>query len=309
MKINYKKIINIIGKILIVISIIFIGIKIYKYKIDFSIFNNYKTLLLIIAITVLQGILTFLPPFIYNFILRIFSDVNLPFSTVSNYYLKSNLYKYLPGNVMHYVGRNQLAVDFDIQHKKVIGATITEVILILFSGFIITVSMSHSYFFEWVQKNNINLPILLLIAFLILFILLFIFRKKIKSFISNKKGLFLKKGIKTYLLSILFYCCHFILSGFLFTGLFILICGKVSTGQFFVISGLSVMAWIVGFITPGVPGGIGVREAVMSMFLSRIAPVDSILTTVVLYRIICIIGDILAYLFSIVFKKLSGVVK
>ena len=300
-----KKIINLIGKILIIISLVFICIQLYKYKINLSIFSDINFIFLFILLALIQGILTFLPPFNYNLILRTICEKKIRFSKVSYTYLKSNLYKYLPGNVMHYVGRNQLAVDEEIPHSEVIFSTVSEIILILVSGSAVTIILAYKYLFKWFEKNNISVFFYLIIVILTI-ILILIFRNKIKEKLNKYKIILFKKGIKTALFSILFYFVHFLLSGALFGILFILVCGQVEFPVFISIAGLSVMAWIVGFITPGVPGGIGVREAVMTMFLSGTASQDKIITAVVLYRIICVFGDLAAYLFAVIFKKTSN---
>ena len=307
MKPDKKKIINLIGKILIIISLVFISIQLYKYKINLSIFSDIIFIFLFILLALFQGILTFLPPFNYNFILRTICQKKISFSKVTYTYLKSNLYKYLPGNVMHYVGRNQLAVDEEIPHSEVIFSTVSEILFILISGSAVTLILAYKYLFKWFEKNNISVffYLIILILIIVLIILIFIFRNKIKEKLNKYKEILIKKGIKTALFSILFYSVHFLLSGTLFSILFILVCGQVEFPVFISIAGLSVMAWIVGFITPGVPGGIGVREAVMTMFLSGTSSQDKIITAVVLYRIVCVIGDLAAYLFAVAFKKIS----
>jgi len=57
------------------------------------------------------------------------------------------------------------------------------------------------------------------------------------------------------------------------------------------------LAWLIGFLTPGAPGGIGVKEIVLLFFLSPIMNESGVLMTIIYHRIILIIADLLAYMF------------
>ena len=74
---------------------------------------------------------------------------------------------------------------------------------------------------------------------------------------------------------------------------------------FFQVGGLFILSWSIGFLTPGAPGGLGVREAIMLMFLNDVLSQNLLLTSAILYRIICIIGDCLVFLLAQVFSKLN----
>ena len=66
-----------------------------------------------------------------------------------------------------------------------------------------------------------------------------------------------------------------------------------------------VFAWMGGFITPGAPGGLGVREALLTMILSDILPADIIIAGVLIFRLITLFGEILALCVAILFFKTS----
>jgi uncharacterized membrane protein YbhN (UPF0104 family) len=68
------------------------------------------------------------------------------------------------------------------------------------------------------------------------------------------------------------------------------------------------VAIFVGYITPGVPGGIGVREAVLLAILSPYFPGDAVLLAALTHRIIMILGDVVAAPVSALFitQKAGG---
>jgi uncharacterized membrane protein YbhN (UPF0104 family) len=55
---------------------------------------------------------------------------------------------------------------------------------------------------------------------------------------------------------------------------------------------------------PGAPAGIGVRETMMVMFLGDIVSSDILLLSAVVFRIICIVGDVMAFVLIQLFSSL-----
>lgn len=58
------------------------------------------------------------------------------------------------------------------------------------------------------------------------------------------------------------------------------------------------LPWVVGFVMPGAPGGIGVREATMVLILSQVMPPLESLLIPVLMRMVTIAGDFVAFALS-----------
>ena len=49
---------------------------------------------------------------------------------------------------------------------------------------------------------------------------------------------------------------------------------------------------------PGAPGGIGIREASLTLMLNSFSNVESILFGIVIYRIVNVFGDLIGLLFA-----------
>jgi len=56
-----------------------------------------------------------------------------------------------------------------------------------------------------------------------------------------------------------------------------------------------VAAWIVGFVTPGAPGGLGVREAAMVLLGKGSTSTDLLLMTALLFRLVTFSGDVICF--------------
>jgi hypothetical protein len=67
-----------------------------------------------------------------------------------------------------------------------------------------------------------------------------------------------------------------------------------------IIIAASTGSWLIGFLTPGVPGGMGVRETAIVLMLSPTFFKETILTAAVLQRLAMIVGDVLAWALSAV---------
>ena len=61
------------------------------------------------------------------------------------------------------------------------------------------------------------------------------------------------------------------------------------------LTGAFLFAWIIGFVTPGAPGGIGIREGVM-LFVCGDRFADRIVLFVLVMRIASVFADIAEFL-------------
>jgi hypothetical protein len=96
------------------------------------------------------------------------------------------------------------------------------------------------------------------------------------------------------------------LQGFLLGLTVILQKGYWDTELFFLSSGIYIISWLIGFITPGASGGLGVREgsfiAIMTLLHVNISN-EIILFSILLVRFLNIFVDISMYLFSYTIKN------
>lgn len=94
------------------------------------------------------------------------------------------------------------------------------------------------------------------------------------------------------MLSLLFYIISFILLGILLWIVAIL-CFKIEISKqtFFAFPTVFATAWVLGFITPGAPGGIGVRETILTSGLTPFIGASAAVSIAIVARIIAILGD------------------
>ena len=65
--------------------------------------------------------------------------------------------------------------------------------------------------------------------------------------------------------------------------------------DFGVVTAAFALSWVLGFLAPGAPAGLGAREGVMLLLLDGIADSESLLAFVVLARAATMLGDCLCF--------------
>jgi len=68
------------------------------------------------------------------------------------------------------------------------------------------------------------------------------------------------------------------------------------------IIGLFALSWLAGFLTPGAPSGLGIREAMMLLFLGGLVDESVLLTAIVLHRAMGVVGDVFVYGLGLVYS-------
>ncbi|MFP3153709.1 hypothetical protein LQZ18_04630 [Lachnospiraceae bacterium ZAX-1] len=303
---NKKNIVKWIGRILMVLAFALIVKKIYGYKDSLVRSLDGKIIVIMIGSAILYALLIYTLPMIYKVLLQITTGKKFTHTKIAAIYCKSALYKYLPGNVMQYVGRNQLAVTDNLSHFDVATATLLDISTTVVACLLGTVLFSIHYAMEYLQKTSVNLRLvvqivgILCILFILAFFVLYKYKKNtLKKYFEKYKHFVSLKNVRTYVILVLYNLVVFVLFGILFLWILASVGGHLGYSHWPVAIGLYCFSYLLGYITPGVPGGIGIREAVLGYFFAGWLDEGLIITGALIYRIMTIIGDILAYFISV----------
>lgn len=299
--ISIKKCIKFLGNILTLLSVIFLIMAMIKLDIDFSQIQNMSCL---VAISIIGSIIIMLTVYMmayaWRIILENLSEKKLSGLSTIKVYAKANMGKYLPGNVMHYVERNLFAADMGLEQLEIAASSIIEIGAQVFAAILLSLILSHKQFIKVLQQTvsykmvAIIIPVIL---FVILMIYLYIRHSKNDRLI---KLIFRRQFVCVIGQIMPLYAMASLFSGavMLFVCKYVLVCEMTVEKSLFVIMTF-VLAWLFGFIVPGAPGGIGVREFVLVLLLSATIGEANILLAALIHRMICILGDILAYVVTI----------
>ena len=214
-------------------------------------------------------------------------------------FLNTNIYKYLPGGIWHFVSRyNTLRLKFSIE--KSAESILLEPLLMLVAGLIFIPFGGFSFYIYILCWSSTLVFLSGFRKFIIRklrSIKATIFSDNDKSNIENIVHIEQEKLTKVvYPYKSLFIETLFILFrffGFLCCFNAFSIGSSISQGE--LISSFS-LAWILGLIVPAAPGGLGVFESVILFGLGSQLPEAPLLASLLFYRLVATISDILAAL-------------
>lgn len=197
----------------------------------------------------------------------ILAELNQPVfsSRLIQVYLKTNIAKYLPGNVWHYYGRISAAKNFGITANVATLSVLLEPLLMAASALIVV--LVSVQFIAINTHSNLQRLLILILATVLIAIhprflnlaIRFFSRLKLKSTSSNQVD------VKTFLVKR--YPWRPLLGELSFIGLrgtgfllTILALNSVEINQIPLLMTAFSLAWLLGLVIPGAPGGLGVFE-------------------------------------------------
>lgn len=285
---HLKRAISLLGKTLGILGLVFVLYKLsQEYTLDSFfqqlsfVYRSLPLLFLLNAVSTLLGI--------YAWHIMLLNYAKTPFSYKTSYYYfaKTEIAKYLPGNIFHFVGRQALASQIGITQAQMAK------ISLLFSLLLLTSTIITSTLFIFLSAN-IPLYILTLMGLSCMIIVI------ISVYIYPSFPL-KEKLTMNILLSL-----SVALQGLMIGIIIAIQSDHISAGVFFECISIYILSWLIGFITPGASGGLGIREGTfiaIATFLHLSVSSDVIVFSVLLVRFINILIDIGMYLSTLVLKN------
>ena len=308
---NAKKILKLVGNAVSLLSIVFIVRAVIVLGFDFSHVDNWPVFLAVVLLSVLIKTATvFVSGTAWYGWLAYFTGKKDKLKEAVVVYAKANIGKYLPGNVMHYVERNLFADKLGMSQKKLAAASVLEVLTLITVAFLMAVLVSANQLklalIKVFGERYLIVICAVLLAGVIFVLLVFaVFRNKIRCFLKENS---LKELVLTVLRNMLLNGIVLFSLGAIMVILYCYMGGAFTLSSAALIVSGYVIAWVLGFVVPGAPGGIGVRELVITLLLGNVMGEGMVVTLSVTHRLITIIGDFLAYVLrlALVERKPAG---
>lgn len=213
-------------------------------------------------------------------------------------YLTTNIAKYLPGNIWHYYGRITAATQAGAAIGAASVSVLLEPLLMAASALLFAVLCSQQIAATY-GGGGLGLQWFVLAA-----ILLAMHPKVLNPAIA-RLGKLKQKSVPAgsdlippfqldhYPLVPLLGELGFLLLrglGFLLT---FLAMSPIALDQLPLLLGTFSVAWLLGLVVPGAPGGLGVFEATEIALLDRVYPPGMILSIVALYRLVSVLAEVI----------------
>ncbi len=305
-----KKIINVAGRVITILSLIFVVRAVYRLGFDPGLVSNVPAFVgvaLFSALLFAGGV--YVQGLAWKTLLDYFGSGKADTGEALCVYAKANIGKYLPGNVMHYVERNLFAAKYEIPQSAAALSSVFEIGAQVAAAFIIAVVTGGSAIFGVMDEmlttswRSYLLPGVLVLVCLCVVMVLIIRRfmgEKIKKFFTEHP----LPGFVSAICRAVLLCMPLMFIGSaVMVVLYAFMGGTVDRAAIAGIVPGYVMAWLLGFVVPGAPGGIGVREFVLTLTVAPIVGSERTLTMMLIHRLINILGDAAAYLIQGIIRR------
>lgn len=211
----------------------------------------------------------------------------------------SQLAKYLPGNVGHHFGRVLLARRAGLPADVTLTSVFLDTLLALGAA----VACAFGAWHLWpaiaalhgdALARNLAIAACAGIVLVALGFALRATRRHAHALLQRAAALFRSGHRGASLMAWVSYLCSFALGA----GALAAIAGGLhaATPPMLEVLAVYAIAWLVGFLVPGAPAGLGVREAILIFGLSPLLGRDVATATTALMRVVTVAGDGLVFL-------------
>ena len=269
-------------------------------QLSFSLVVSPRLLLFIPTAAILCASLIALDAYGWKLSLSFLKGSRIPYLKAFDVFARCNLAKYLPGNFMHFVGRNFLGSDFGTPVNIALSSLI-EIALVLLAASSLLLALSYQKFFELVSTAAAHRQLVPLAALGLAIAVYWLTKQEEWSHI---KHLFSFKffGIAAQIYSI--YTVQLFTDGIILCLLLALLSPRQLDGrEQRAILLASVFSWLGGFIVPGSPAGLGVREVILLQSLGPHFGQETTVLAAAAARVVNILGDIFSFGGSSILKK------
>ena len=288
------------GWVVTLVCFIFLAQSIWKMHPDFSRIGRPGVLALAAPLAALFAGVVFLSAAAWKMTLQFLQGGRLPYRPVADVYARANIAKYLPGNVMHFAGRNLLAAKIGLSQLDVAFSTMTEIAVLLLTACFWAAVLAARAFgtvlgrsAEWVVAHPIPVAAgAAVLAAGIVWMLVWMRRHKK---LGKYRRFFTRRFLWLALRLAGIYSVTLLLPGLALAALFPVLGAGMTMRALLQVTAGYTLSWVAGYLVPGAPGGIGVRESVLLLVLTPLFPSGQVLIAAILHRIFSILGDAAAF--------------
>jgi glycosyltransferase 2 family protein len=223
--------------------------------------------------------------------------VFLPFGNAFIIFGQAQVGKYLPGNVLQYVGRVALGRSYGVNWEEAVVSMGIELLLVMTTGSLwgLFGLLLHPNSIPWLMGKVEGRPPLIYGFLFLLIILLAVtlaFIKPVRTWLYQRRAYLHPRRIAG---AMLLYSVQFFLFGLLISLLYrALWPGGAPVPWFDFVWGFA-LAWVVGFVVPGAPGGLGIREVCFVGLFSPGMGEGLAISLAMVLRLVTITGDFLSF--------------
>ncbi len=296
-KIPLKKIIDIGTSILSVLALLFVFQRFYTNKV-WSL--NLLTPAYLAGIILIGSLVYFLdtgiPAVSWKLLLEWFGEPRKPLSLIYSIYGRTQVAKYLPGNIFQLTNRHVLCLNEGYRNTSLLGAAIFEVLgSVIGSAVFCLIGYLMGVRYEGLSLFLILGIIVIVFSAIAGSIYLFprivprvpFLNKFIPEDELNSKGTF------TALLPVAgLIFCYFLFASVIFCVITVAVNGSLDGISLPLVVSVYSIAFLLGLITPGAPAGLGIRESIMVLLMSPMIGDAKSTYIALVFRLVTTLGDV-----------------
>lgn len=234
----------------------------------------------------------------------------IPYREATRILTLSQFAKYLPGNVGHHVGRVVLAKRAGLPTDTILGSMILDTLIVLAAAglcsfpalrLLLEVVRAHGPAFSRAVAVILSAGLIIAIAITMLGFT----RRLLKRQFRHVLHLVKPRNVPLLGKALIAHVSSVLTGG---TALYLL-CISFAQGPSSVhwldVTGIYAVAWLLGFLIPGAPAGLGVREIVLMLGLSPLFGANASTAAAAALRMVTIVGDGLAFAVGLTLRATS----
>jgi len=293
-----KRAVTLAGYFLVTLSLLFLTINLVKNLNSIPSFTlGSRGILGLVGATAISTITVGILSFAWLIILK-GGGVSLAVKQAFVLMGRSQIGKYLPGNVFHYAGRIALGHQQNISMEALVISTSIETFLIMATGAVVAAAgffldnPSHAALIGQQSTKVIFTVVFVIVGIAAILLITTKFSLAARNWISSRLPYLHIGRITT---SVLLYIAIFILFGLSISLLLNLVWGVDANLHWYQFTWGFAAAWVTGFVTPGAPGGVGIRETIFFGLYSQELGEGLAMGLSLALRVVTIIGDLSAF--------------
>lgn len=238
--------------------------------------------------------------------------VDLPILTALQIVGMSQVGKYLPGNIGHVVGQVGLAKEAGVPVGVSLAAMLVSTLWLVATG--MAVGGAGLLVFLDVQNwLQLQIPHPTWMMALSIFIMaspwiglwcINRFMPAVSTWLGQGQAVRLPTFSTAFLVAFGFVACFFVFGLMLKLQAHYLF--GITNGDIWTFTLLFTSAWVAGYLLPGAPGGLGVREAITIALFSPVVGPGTAVGLSITMRLVTVLGDGLAFLVGLMFRWLQS---
>lgn len=293
-----KRWISLAGGVLVAVSLLFIGQRLWAELAKAQALAVGADLWATAAIgSLIYGFASVFLILAWHRLIHLFAGIRVPFRATASLYARSQIGKYIPGNIAHIAGRHVMGRALGVSHRalavsalaEIFGLVVTASSVGLLALLAADIGQQRTHILAWVSVGAMASGFLFVS-----------FMPSAWSRLRSRWEILPVVGAaalrRESAAVALLYLCYFLFAGLVLVLLVAIRVDDMRPYDAVALTGVFAVAWLAGYVTPGAPSGIGIREALIVLALDHLHMGGESLLIAVLLRVVTLCGDALLFL-------------